>query len=201
MASAVVKDHIPREIEGLSMELATFNTAVEKACFTNHKGKLFELEAGLEEARQLLTQCSKDKGCIYILGNGGSSAVASHIVNDLSNTAKLHASTLHEPTLLTCFTNDYGYDKAYALILERAATSKDCLIVISSSGASQNMLEAAKQMKRIGGAVFSLSGFSSENALRQLGDINCWLDSSDYGVVEIGHLFLLHHLATTLGKE
>lgn len=172
--------------------------AVEKAHFTDRDGIMLALEDGLEKAREMLSASARDGGCIYILGNGGSSAVASHIVNDLCNTAGIRASTLHEPALLTCFTNDYGFDKAYALMLERVATSRDCLITISSSGQSPNMHEAAKQMRNIGGSIISMSGFSHNNPLRDLGCINCWLDSDDYGVVEIGHLFLLHHLATTL---
>jgi D-sedoheptulose 7-phosphate isomerase len=75
------------------------------------------------------------------------------------------------------------------------AAREDALIAISSSGQSANIRNAAAEMRRLGGKVVTLSGFKGDNPLRALGDFNIWLDSTDYGMVEIGHQFVLHNLA------
>ena len=75
----------------------------------------------------------------------------------------------------------------------------DALVAISSSGKSPNICNAAAQVRGSGGTVITLSGFASDNPLRRLGDINIWLDSTDYGFVEIGHQFVLHNVADRFG--
>jgi len=75
------------------------------------------------------------------------------------------------------------------------------LISISSSGKSKNIRNAAAKMRELGGTVITLSGFDQNNPLRQLGDVNVWLDSHDYGFVEIGHQFVLHNMADRLRIE
>jgi D-sedoheptulose 7-phosphate isomerase len=135
---------------------------------------------------------------LYVVGNGGSAGVASHAVTDFLNVGKLRASTLHEPSLLTCMSNDYGYDVAFARIVSQLAAPGDMLIAISSSGQSANIRNAAAEMRKLGGGVVTLSGFKRDNPLRSLGQFNFWLDSSDYGMVEIGHQFVLHNIADRL---
>jgi D-sedoheptulose 7-phosphate isomerase len=121
--------------------------------------------------------------------------VASHAVTDFLNVAKLRATTLHEPSLLTCMSNDFGYEVAFARVLATLASPGDALVAISSSGQSANIRNAAAEMRKLGGQVVTLSGFKRDNPLRALGDVNFWLDSTDYGMVEIGHQFLLHNIA------
>ena len=53
----------------------------------------------------------------------------------------------------------------------------------------------------LAGTVITFSGFNQDNFLRKLGDLNFWLDSKDYGLVEIGHLFLLHNLADRIASK
>lgn len=146
-----------------------------------------------------LAQACESQGSVYVIGNGGSAGVASHAVIDLVNVAKLRAFTLHEPALLTCMANDYGYEQAFARLLAQMAKPGDVLIAISSSGNSANIRNAATQMTDSGGAVITLSGFAADNPLRSLGDINIWLDSRDYGLVEIGHQFILHNMSDRFG--
>ncbi|MES2509946.1 MAG: SIS domain-containing protein [Pseudomonadota bacterium] len=139
---------------------------------------------------------------MYIVGNGGSAAIASHAVTDFANMAKISAFTLHDSSLLTCMTNDYGYEVAFARMLSLHAGEGDVLVAISSSGKSPNICNAVESFRRAGGGkVLTLSGFKSDNALRQLGDINVWLDSSDYGIVEIGHQFVLHNLSDRIAAK
>ncbi len=149
-----------------------------------------------------LLKTTVDAGtAVYVIGNGGSAAIAAHIVNDLVNVGGLRATVLHDAALMTCMANDYGYDQAYARILATWARPGDLLLAISSSGNSPNIRAAVAQVHQNGGQVVTLSGFKADNPLRGLGDLNLWLGSRDYGMVEVGHLFLLHHMADRLRVE
>jgi len=160
------------------------------------------LPANAEKAAlDILLSTSLHSANVYIVGNGGSSAVASHIITDFRNNAHLRAITLHESSVLTCFANDYGYEHSFVMQLEKIARAEDVLIAISSSGQSENILNSAIFMKSICAKVITLSGFDENNSLRKLGDINYWVDSIDYGYVEIAHLFLLHHWADCLALK
>ena len=161
----------------------------------------FDLEDGMQRAHDMLEEVRENRRRLFVIGNGGSAAVASHIVNDFVNTSRIKASVVSDPALLTCMANDYGYDHAYARIIATQANKGDLLIGISSSGQSANIRNAAAAMTAAGGRVITLSGFKADNPLSSLGEINMWLDSNDYGFVEVGHLFLLHHLADWLKAE
>ncbi len=133
---------------------------------------------------------------MYIIGNGGSAAIAGHAVTDFVNMCKLSAQTLHDPSILTCMTNDFGYENAYALMLRQYAAEGDVLVAISSSGRSPNICNAVQAFREEGGGhVLTLSGFKPDNPLRGMGDINVWLDCDNYGLVEVGHQFVLHNLS------
>lgn len=178
---------------------AQFDSLLGRCEITGKAGAALGLEPGMSSAMQVLAQARKNLGSVYVVGNGGSAGVASHAVVDMVNVAKLRAFTLHESSLLTCMANDYGYENAFARILSQMAKPGDVLIAISSSGNSKNIRNAAVQMADNGGTVITLSGFANDNPLRSLGDINIWLDSRDYGLVEIGHQFILHNLSDRFG--
>ena len=93
-----------------------------------------DASGGMERALSILEDTEKKKAKIYVIGNGGSAAIASHAVTDLVNTASLNAATLHEPALLTCLTNDYGYEEAFRKMVAQSAREEDLLIAVSSSG-------------------------------------------------------------------
>lgn len=165
---------------------------------TGNNRAALEVEAGIEAALQRLTQGRESGSNVYVIGNGGSAGIAGHAVVDFLHVAGLRAFTLHDSSLLTCMANDYGYENAFARILAKVARPGDILIAISSSGCSMNIRNAATQMVNSGGLVMTVSGFAHDNPLRSMGEINIWLDSSDYGLVEIGHQFILHNLADRL---
>jgi D-sedoheptulose 7-phosphate isomerase len=81
------------------------------------------------------------------------------------------------------------------------ARADDLLVAISSSGQSPNIVNAVTSAKNFGCHILTLSGFSPQNSLRFKGDLNVWLDSNNYGIVETGHLFFLHHLMEALSHE
>lgn len=181
--------------------LAHFQQAVSASIVTSANGDQLTLEEGISAAISTLRDVLANGHHVYIVGNGGSAAVASHAAIDFLNVVGISAHTLHESALLTCMANDYGYENAYARILSKMGRPGDVLFAISSSGRSQNICKTTHVMRELGGQVITLSGFRADNPLRQLGDINLWLESDDYGVVEMGHQFILHNLADRFGAE
>lgn len=178
-----------------------FAEIVSRVACSRANGEEVDCEAGTEEVLEILRHAKDRQASVYLIGNGGSAAVASHAIPDFIKMAGVRASVLHEPSLMTCMSNDFGYENAFAKILETVARSGDVLVAISSSGQSANICNGAQKMREVGGQVISLSGFDADNRLRRLGDINLWLESHDYGYVEIGHLFLLHNWAERLSKS
>lgn len=141
----------------------------------------------LQQTAQMM-QSTRDKGGKVILaGNGAGAAMASHVSVDLTKNAKLRAVNFNEADLLTCFSNDFGYEHWVEKAIEFYADPSDMIVIISSSGASKNMLYGAQHAKKKSLSLVTFSGFLSDNPLRHMGDINFWVDSMDYNVVEITH--------------
>ena len=183
--------------QAFSIRVASFTNAVTSGVATGKTGEHLHIDIAIKKMLDVISDKGR-KGSIYLIGNGGSAAVASHIANDLANMGSLRAHVLHDPALLTCLANDYGYEQIYSKQIQKFAKQTDLLIAISSSGQSRNILNAANAMAQIGGTIFTLTGFDSNNPLRKVGNFNYWIDSHDYGIVEIGHLFFLHHLTNLL---
>lgn len=161
-----------------------------------------EAEAAAGRVVEWLKATRAQRRRVFIVGNGGSAAVAAHACTDFLNMCKLSATTLHEAAMLTCMSNDYGYENAFARMVAQHAGEGDMLIAISSSGKSANIRNAVTAFRSAGGGkVFTLSGFGADNPLRAMGDMNLWLDSANYGIVEIGHQFVLHNLSDRIVAE
>jgi D-sedoheptulose 7-phosphate isomerase len=124
---------------------------------------------------------------IIVVGNGGSAAMASHVAVDLTKAAGCRAITFNEADLLTCFANDYGYENWVEKALNFYADKGDVVILISSSGTSKNIVNGANWAKQNGLSVITLSGFNSDNPLKKIGDINLWVDSKGYNIIEMAH--------------
>jgi len=157
-----------------------------------------EIEKGHEQVVQLIQQARGKLANVFLIGNGGSAAIVSHAKTDLMNVGKVKAITLHESAIMTCLSNDYGYENVFSKQLQVLANPNDVLIAVSSSGQSQNILNAVDKIREKNGNVITLSGFKADNPLRHLGDMNYWINSDNYTLVEIAHLFVLHHLADCL---
>lgn len=141
---------------------------------------------------ELLKNSLDRGGIVYVIGNGGSAGIASHFSTDLIKSLQIPSSTLFDSNLMTCLSNDYGYDKVFSYPLEHLLKPEDLLVAISSSGKSPNIIQAAEVAVKKGAPLITLSGFSNQNPLRKLGNLNYWVDRSDYGLVEMTHFFLLH---------
>tara|TARA_B000000460_G_C21330882_1_gene312751 strand:+ start:67 stop:618 length:552 start_codon:yes stop_codon:yes gene_type:complete len=155
----------------------------------------------LLEAADKCRLIAEKKKKILIAGNGGSAAMASHVSVDFTKVAKVRTVNFNEADLLTCFANDFGYERVYEKCLEYYADSGDLFIAISSSGQSRNMVNAAHYAQSNGLEVITFSGFDKNNPLRSTGNLNFWVDSSGYNIVEmVHHIWLLSIVDNIVGK-
>jgi|TARA_B100000959_G_scaffold222682_1_gene235819 D-sedoheptulose 7-phosphate isomerase len=134
-----------------------------------------------------ITKANNDSGKIIIVGNGGSAAIASHVSIDLTKAANIRSINFNEASLLTCFSNDYGYEHWVSKAIEFYANKNDLVIFISSSGQSKNIINGAIKAKELNLPLITLTGFKGNNPLKEMGDINLWVDSSSYNIVETTH--------------
>ena len=141
----------------------------------------------LEQSASIIFEKRESGKKIIIVGNGGSAAMASHVAVDFTKAAGIRAINFNEADLITCFANDYGYEHWVSKALEAYADEGDIVFLISSSGKSQNIVNAALTAREMGVYVITVSGFSSSNPLRALGDIDLWVDSYEYNIVEMTH--------------
>ena len=153
--------------------------------------------------RDLLLEVKSHNKKVLIFGNGGSASIASHISVDLTKNAGLRCLNFNEASLITCFANDYGFEHWVEKAIDFYGDEGDLLIVISSSGQSENMLNGVQAARNANfNSVVTLSGFAKDNALSQLGDINLWLDSSAYNFVESVHqIWLLTIVDLIIGSR
>ena len=157
----------------------------------------------LLEVAVLLREVHSQRKKVLIFGNGGSAAISSHFSVDLTKNAGLRCINCNESDLITCFANDYGFERWVEKAVDFYGDAGDLLIVISSSGSSKNMLNGVKAA-RSGNfrAVITLSGFAENNPLCQLGDINLWVNSRAYNFVENLHqIWLLAIVDLIIGKR
>lgn len=134
------------------------------------------------------------------MGNGGSAAIASHVTVDLTKMCKIRAINFNEADLLTCFSNDYGYENWVKKALSSYADKGDLLICISSSGESKNIINGANFAKKIGCKVITLTGFDGKNKVRKIGNINLWLNSKNYNIIEMTHHIWLLSIVDFIAK-
>lgn len=138
---------------------------------------------------------------IFFIGNGGSNAICSHMMEDFAKILGYPTFCFSDASLITCFANDYGYEKAMAEWLKIHFTKGDLLVAISSSGESPNILNAV-DYALTKGRVITLSGFKEGNRLSKKGEINFYIPVSNYGIVECYHQVILHIILDTLhGKK
>lgn len=132
---------------------------------------------------------------IIILGNGGSSSVASHISQDYMKFKSKKVSILSDPSMLTMLTNDFGYDNAYQKFLEYYVEDETLVVLMSSGGESKNILNCLTWCEENDVNYGVLTGFESNNRIRTMATNAIWnyyIASKSYGVVECVHQIFLH---------
>ena len=155
----------------------------------------------LQQAADILTRVYTEGGIVYSCGNGGSAAIANHLVcdhcklvrTDTTLTSRI-VSLSATVEIITAIGNDISYDEVFAYQLRCLAKKGDALITISSSGNSENIVRAAAWAKENGIPVISLTGFEGGRSA-QIADVNLHVTADNYGVIEDVHQSLMHVLA------
>jgi D-sedoheptulose 7-phosphate isomerase len=135
----------------------------------------------------------RDRGTVYIIGNGASASMASHISADLAKNAGVHTEVFSDLSLITAIGNDIGFEQVFAEPLRRRMNPGDMLVAISSSGGSPNIIRACRTAAHCGGVVVTLSAMKPDNAARKSGMLNFWVPAGSYGLAESCHAAILHH--------
>lgn len=161
-------------------------------------------ETEIVRALNILQATYERDGRIYIFGNGGSLALATHFVSDLNKTVFSHNLEKHTKRFqairlpsteseLTAWANDVGYDMVFAGPLQNYLDDRDTVIAISSSGNSKNIIKAAELAKERHVPVIGLSGFDG-GALNRLADAKILVatHAGEYEIVEGVHAVILH---------
>lgn len=158
----------------------------------------------LDDAAQLLANCSGRGGMIFSCGNGGSAAIANHLVCDCmkgvrSNTTlrpRVHSLSSTIETI-TAIGNDIGYQDIFSFQLESLARPGDVLVAISSSGSSPNIVSVLEMARAMNVSTIAMTGFDGGRA-SELADVSLHVASQNYGLVEDVHQSLMHILAQYL---
>jgi len=173
----------------------------------NYTNKLIEIlnnfdKKSITEIQKALEQTILNKSKIYIIGNGGSAATASHMANDLGPGLKLREirdfdveSLSDNSSVCTAIANDIGYDNIFYAQIKNKIKEADLLIAISCSGNSKNIIKAVEYAKKCNTTIIGLTGFEG-GQLKKFSDINFHIntDKGEYGLVEDAHMILDHIL-------
>ena len=117
----------------LSNAIDNFSKVLLNSKITNSLYESVPIETGMCFLLEILIHCRSKNGVVYIAGNGGSAAIASHGAIDFLNMAKMKAHAMLDSSITTCISNDYGYEYVYSKQLSHFIEKKDVLIAISSS--------------------------------------------------------------------
>ncbi len=159
-------------------------------------------EKMIDSLTNLVFKVSQEGGFIYIIGNGGSAAIAQHAICDFTKGAsgkngKIKSVDLTSVATITAYANDGDYSEIYTSQINTICSSKDLVILVSSSGNSPNIISAAKAAKNLNVRTFALVGFEAPSVCKYVND-HIWVKSNNYGVVEDVHMSILHSVSQKL---
>lgn len=164
-------------------------------------GESLPLEAGVLALLEEIKAARARGSTLLWMGNGGSAAIASHEANDFMKNGDCRSMAFHEPSMLTCISNDFGYDRYFEEMVRRFARPGDVAVLISSSGNSENVVRGAQEARRQGCRVVAMTGFRPDNRLRPLGHLSFYVPSMEYGEVELSHQILCHAVLDFLHRD
>ncbi len=151
-------------------------------------------DEGIKVLMDVFTRHKRQKSQLFFVGNGGSSAIASHMTADFMKNGGMNTYSLYDNAVTTCMGNDYGYEHIFSRPLEFLARENDLLVAISSSGNSPNIINAIDTASRKGATIVTFTGFKSDNRIRKMGDVNVYVPCEKYGVVESIHNLILQQI-------
>lgn len=146
------------------------------------------IESQFEKFKNIALDIKNNDGKLMFAGNGASASISEHGAVDFTKQGGVRAITFNEANLITCFSNDFGYDHWVSEAVKFYGKKDDVLVLISVSGESPSVINAAKVAKELEIPVITFSGRDSNNSLKSLGDLNFWVDSHAYNIVECIHM-------------
>lgn len=169
-----------------------FTQLISSIRVTTKEGNKLDVFNGIEKVCRLIKSCADIGGKLMFIGNGGSAAIASHMAIDFWKNGGIKSMAFNDSSLLTCISNDLGYQHVFEKPIEMFSNKSDILFAISSSGKSENILRGVQAARIKNCNVITLSGFKEDNPLRLMGDYNFYVSSMEYGPVEAIHHFICH---------
>ena len=161
----------------------------------------------LESAAEVLLECHRRGGTVFVLGNGGSAATATHFVCDLAKGTRTDGlpafrvlSLTDNVPLMTAWANDTSYDRVFAEQLSALVRPGDVVVVISTSGNSPNVLAATRVARQLGAATIALTG-QSGGRLGRLAELTIRVPARSIEQVEDAHLAIAHSLCVALRAQ
>ena len=158
------------------------------------------------EAVNLLLETYDIDGMVFAVGNGGSATTASHFICDLTKSARpergraLRGTSLTDQALITAYANDVAYHEIFSAQLTAVGRPNDCLIAISASGRSPNILNALSAAREIGMRSIALIGEAGAPA-HALADVAVTVPHTDPGIVETFHMAVLHSMTAAVRRR
>ncbi|MDP3182537.1 MAG: SIS domain-containing protein [Desulfobaccales bacterium] len=171
---------------------AGLKATLDAIAVTDRQGNPLDFFLGMDRAAALIRERTGAGNKLMFIGNGASAAISSHMATDFWKNGDMRAVAFNDGVLLTCISNDWGYEQVFAKPIDKFADPGDILIAISSSGQSPNILRGVEAARRQGCSSLTLSGFKPDNPLRSLGDYNFYVPANQYGPVEILHHAVCH---------
>lgn len=161
----------------------------------------------LERTLKAITYVAEKGGHIWAAGNGGSSSICDHLCCDWMkgtrhpshSRLKVHSLTANQ-ALFSAIANDMGYENTFTAQMDMLAEKGDLLILVSSSGNSQNVINAAQIAASKGIEVVGVTGFSG-GKLKELATYSIHVPMDNYGVVEDAHQMFMHVIAQFIDRQ
>ena len=175
-----------------------------------HKALVEEFEkSGVDDvvlAAEMILNCYKQGGCVYICGNGGSAADSQHIAGELIGRFKIERQAMAavalstDTSVLTCIGNDYGFEDIFARQVEGLVREGDVLWAFSTSGTSKNVINAVKAAKDAGAFVLAFTG-KKDTLLEDMADVCIAVDAPGSAAAQEIHQIAYHAICELVEKQ
>ena len=173
--------------------LTAVSSGLRDLTITDGTGTTLTPEGGFQRWVEITREVHAHGRNVYVIGNGASAAMASHMTADACKNGGLRAQAFNDASLLTATGNDLAFEQVFAVPLARFGRAGDLLITISSSGRSPNIVRALETARATPMRIVTLSGKDAGNPSRALGDVNFYIPCRRYGWIESAHHVIMHY--------
>ena len=157
-----------------------------------------DFEIIISKIISLLKEAKAEKRSVFVIGNGASATMASHVAIDFWKNLKIKAQLFSDAASLTAVGNDISFTKCFSEPLSLYGNSNDLLISISSSGNSENIINGIETANKKNLTTISLTGMKKNNMANSLSNYSLYHPGQSYGSVESAHALILHYIIDSL---